>query len=219
MPPSGTAAPRTPIQARTRPAAVVLPPPGPPVRTMRQWPLRVAFFLMAERGLLKEHGLEQRPQQQGSSPAGELHQWLLSDEFIDDLIAQTGSDGVALTGKDGFLPELVRKVLERGLAVELTDHLGYDKGDPAGRGSGNSRNGSTAKTLATEVGPIGLNTPRDRAGRANSTQWPRSSAGPGSRQPLRKARAAFGAYRKKVYPRGASSRSTRARDAQSQARP
>jgi len=105
-----------------------------------------------------------RPQQQGSSPAGELHQWLLSDEFIDDLIAQTGSDGVALTGKDGFLPELVRKVLERGLAVELTDHLGYDKGDPAGRGSGNSRNGSTAKTLATEVGPIGLNTPRDRAG-------------------------------------------------------
>jgi len=50
------------------------------------------------------------------------------------------------------------------LAAELTDHLGYEKGDPAGRGSSNSRNGSTPKTVATEVGDVALNTPRDRAG-------------------------------------------------------
>jgi transposase-like protein len=52
--------------------------------------------------------------------------------------------------------------LERGLAAELTDHLGYERGDPAGRGASNSRNGSTPKTLQTEVGPVGLDAPRDR---------------------------------------------------------
>jgi putative transposase len=50
------------------------------------------------------------------------------------------------------------------LAVELTDHLGYEKNDPAGWGSGNSRNGFTPKRLGTEVGDIDLATPRDRTG-------------------------------------------------------
>ena len=69
-----------------------------------------------------------------------------------------------MTGEGGFLPELVKAVLERGLTAELTDHLGYEQGDPAGAGTGNSRNGSTGKTVATEVGPVPLRTPRDRAG-------------------------------------------------------
>jgi putative transposase len=55
-------------------------------------------------------------------------------------------------------------VLERGLQAELTGHLGYEKGDPAGRGTLNSRNGSSPKTIATEVGEVGLAVPRDRAG-------------------------------------------------------
>ena len=59
---------------------------------------------------------------------------------------------------------MIKAVLERGLAAELTDHPGYEKGDPAGRGSSNSRNGSTPKTLSTEVGDIALSTPRDRQG-------------------------------------------------------
>ena len=54
-------------------------------------------------------------------------------------------------------------MLERGLAAELTGHLGYEKGDPAGRGVSNSRNGTTPKRLGTEVGDIDLNVPRDRA--------------------------------------------------------
>jgi putative transposase len=58
----------------------------------------------------------------------------------------------------------LRAVLERGLAAELTGHLGYEKGDPAGRGSPNSRNGTSPKTLATEVGPVPLAVPRDRDG-------------------------------------------------------
>src|SRR5215217_8346939 len=60
--------------------------------------------------------------------------------------------------------DMLNAVLERGLAAELTEHLGYERGDPAGRGSPNSRNGHSGKTLATEVGDVSLAVPRDRAG-------------------------------------------------------
>ncbi|WP_420809077.1 IS256 family transposase [Amycolatopsis suaedae] len=79
-------------------------------------------------------------------------------------MSRVDEGGLALTGEGGVLPELVKAVLERGLQAEMTGHLGYVKGDPAGRGSGNSRNGSSAKTVATEVGDVELSVPRDRAG-------------------------------------------------------
>lgn len=82
--------------------------------------------------------------------------------LLDDLLDRADRGGLALTGEGGFLPELVKAVLERGLAAELTGHLGYEKGDPAGRGSPNSRNGTTPKTVATEVGDVALDVPRDR---------------------------------------------------------
>ena len=84
--------------------------------------------------------------------------WLA--ELIDSAAVEDG--GLRLTGEGGFLPALIKAVLERGLQAELAGHLGYDKGDPAGRGSPNSRNGSTPKMLATEAGQVELNTPRDR---------------------------------------------------------
>jgi putative transposase len=84
--------------------------------------------------------------------------------LLDGVMARAGDGELTLTGEGGFLPEMVKAVLERGLQAELTDHLGYEKGDPAGRGSPNSRNGSTSKVLATEVGDVALDTPRDRAG-------------------------------------------------------
>ena len=87
---------------------------------------------------------------------------LFSDELLDQLMSRVDSDGVALTGEGGFLPELVKAVLERGMDAELTDHLGYERGDRGGHGSGNSRNGTTPKTVGTEVGDIGLDQPRDR---------------------------------------------------------
>lgn len=96
------------------------------------------------------------------SEAGRLRREFFDDQLLDRLIAATSERGVALTGDGGFLPELVKAALERGMQAELTDHLGYDKHDPAGRGSGNSRNGSTPKTVATEVGPVELDRPRDR---------------------------------------------------------
>jgi putative transposase len=93
-----------------------------------------------------------------------LRRRLLSDEMVDGLLAEVDGGGLALTGQGGFLPELLKAVLERGLAVELDGYLGYEKGDAAGRGGPNSRNGSTPKTLATQVGDVALDTPRDRAG-------------------------------------------------------
>jgi putative transposase len=84
--------------------------------------------------------------------------------LLDKLMEQVDSGEVQLTGEGGFLPAMIKAVLERGLQAELSGHLGYEKGDPAGRGSPNSRNGSTPKTVATEVGDVALDTPRDRAG-------------------------------------------------------
>lgn len=89
---------------------------------------------------------------------------LVDAGLLDELMTQVDAGELQLTGEGGFLPGLIKAVLERGLAAELTDHLGYEKGDPAGRGSPNSRNGSTPKTLASEVGDLALATPRDRAG-------------------------------------------------------
>ncbi len=57
---------------------------------------------------------------------------------------------------------MIEAVLERGLAAELTGHLGYEAGDPAGRGSPNRRNGSIGSTVQTEVGAVPLAGPRDR---------------------------------------------------------
>src|SRR5215204_5529972 len=97
-------------------------------------------------------------------PAEEAVDRLLDQGFLDELMDQVDEGGVQLTGEGGFLPELVKRVLEAGLQAELTGHLGYEKHDPVGHGSGNSRNGSTPKRLGTEVGDVELATPRDRNG-------------------------------------------------------
>ncbi len=94
--------------------------------------------------------------------ARRLRRELFDDEMLDKLMSATDERGVSLTGEGGFLPEMIKAVLERGMDAELTDHLGYEKGDPGGNGSGNSRNGRTPKTVGTEVGDIGLDQPRDR---------------------------------------------------------
>ena len=89
---------------------------------------------------------------------------LIDAGLLDELMTRVDAGELQLTGAGGFLPGLIKAVLERGLQAELTEHLGYEKGDPAGRGSPNSRNGSTPKTVLTEIGDVGLDTPRDRAG-------------------------------------------------------
>lgn len=79
--------------------------------------------------------------------ARQLRELLADDGWLDELIDRSEQGGVRLTGEGGFLPEMIKAVLERGLAVELTDHLGYEQGDPAGRGSPNSRNGSSPRVV------------------------------------------------------------------------
>jgi len=72
---------------------------------------------------------------------------VVDQELADQLLARAQAEGVELLGPEGLLSQVTKAVLERALAEELTEHLGYEKHDPAGRGSGNSRNGRTAKTL------------------------------------------------------------------------
>lgn len=86
---------------------------------------------------------------------------LLAPEAIDGLLAEAEAAG---GGAQELLAQITKAVLERALQVEMADHLGYEKGDPAGCGSPNSRNGSYGKTVITNSGPIRLRVPRDRAG-------------------------------------------------------
>jgi putative transposase len=97
-------------------------------------------------------------------PAEEAVDRLVDQGFLDDLMSRVDDGGVQLIGEGGFLPELVKRVLEAGLQAEMTGHLGYERHDRAGHGSGNSGNGSIPKRLGTEVGDVDLVTPRDRNG-------------------------------------------------------
>jgi putative transposase len=115
------------------------------------------------------------PMPEPGSAARDAVNAMVGAGLLDDLMDRVDRDGLALTGAGGFLPELVKAVLERGLQAELTGHLGYEKGDPAGRGSSNSRNGGTPKTVASEVGDIAVDTPRDRAGTFEPRLVPKGS--------------------------------------------
>lgn len=88
---------------------------------------------------------------------------MLSPAAIDALLADAEAAGTAIDGPDGLLARMTKAVLERALDVEITDHLGYETGDPAGNGS-NSRNGHGRKTVHTTAGPVELEVPRDRNG-------------------------------------------------------
>ena len=83
---------------------------------------------------------------------------------IDALLANAQASGTPIDGVDGLLNRMTKAVIERALQVEMTHELGYERGDPAGAGSGNSRNGYSAKTVATPNGPVTINVPRDRNG-------------------------------------------------------
>ena len=85
----------------------------------------------------------------------------IKKEVLDELLAgyEKPED---LLGEEGLFKQLKKALLERALGAELTHHLGYEKGDPAGRGTGNARNGSYAKTVLTEDGAVEIDVPRDR---------------------------------------------------------
>ena len=100
----------------------------------------------------------------GQSGPADRDRPLVDEQLADELLARAQEQGAELLGPDGLLSQVTKAVLERALGEELTQHLGYEKHDPGGRGSGNSRNGSTPKRLLTEIGGIDLDVPRDRGG-------------------------------------------------------
>jgi putative transposase len=87
----------------------------------------------------------------------------IDTKLVDQLLADYKRPE-QIIGENGLLKQLTKAVLERALQAELTNHLGYEKSDPVGHNSGNSRNGATKKKLKGDFGEIELETPRDREG-------------------------------------------------------
>ena len=85
----------------------------------------------------------------------------IREEILNELLAGY-SKPEDLLGADGIILQLKKALVEKALSAELTNHLGYDKGDTAGRGTGNSRNGHSRKTVKTDTSAMELNIPRDR---------------------------------------------------------
>lgn len=100
----------------------------------------------------------------GAGPGSQMVEALRASGALDELFSRIDSGEVELTGADGLLPALLKESLERGLAAELTEHLGYEKGEPTPVARGNARNGTTTKTIDSVVGPFEIEVPRDRAG-------------------------------------------------------
>src|SRR3954465_6019194 len=94
----------------------------------------------------------------------------LDDDLLDKLIEgyQKPED---LIGENGLLKQLTKRLIERAMKAELTHHLGYEKNDPQGRGSGNSRNGKSRKKLKGDFGEIEIEVPRDRDGEEVSGRY------------------------------------------------
>jgi len=88
----------------------------------------------------------------------------VEQQLAEQLMRQAKVDGIKLIGPGGLLAGITRRILNTALETEMSEHLGFDKGDPAGRGAVNVRNGYSAKTVQTDVGPVPVQVPRDRLG-------------------------------------------------------
>jgi putative transposase len=97
---------------------------------------------------------------QDTRTAGELS--AADEQLIRELTERARAEGLQLTGRDGLLGRLTKRVIEGALEGEMDDHLGYSKHDPDGRNGGNSRNGHRGKTVITDTGPVEISVPRDR---------------------------------------------------------
>jgi transposase-like protein len=100
---------------------------------------------------------ERRRQQKETADA------LKASGALDEIFARIDA-GEALTGHEGLLKGMLKATLERGLEAELSDHVGYERGDPDAAQFPNSRNGTFPKTVASEIGDVELAIPRDRNG-------------------------------------------------------
>jgi putative transposase len=140
-------------------------------------------------------GRAQRPAGGGPLEIPEVIRDRLADEVIDELLAGARTEE-EIVGPGGVLAQLTKRLVARAMSAELTEHLGDELHlEPPG-GAGNTRNGSTAKTLATEHGPVRIETPRDRNGSFEP-------------QIIRKGQRRFEGFDEKIlalYSRGLSTR-------------
>ena len=94
-----------------------------------------------------------------TAPGQALARKIATEDLAAVLLARADAEGVSLVGPGGLLGGLTKSVLEAGLEAKLDEHLGYGPYDPAGRNSGNSRNGTRSKTVLTEIGPVQIDVP------------------------------------------------------------
>jgi putative transposase len=103
---------------------------------------------------------------QAGTPAGAEQAEGLDVRIARQLLEQAKAEGVSLVGPGGLLAGVTKTVLQAALDAEMADHLGYEKGERPPLPVGNHRNGTSPKTVLTEVGPVPLEVPRDRAGKS-----------------------------------------------------
>jgi putative transposase len=106
---------------------------------------------------------EHHPEETMAIVASDLDPDDLPDELIDELLAGARTPE-EITGPDGLLQRLTKRLVERAMAAELAEHLGYEHGEAPPGGAGNARNGATAKTIHTGHGSVRIEQPRDRKG-------------------------------------------------------
>jgi len=109
------------------------------------------------------------------APGTQAAEELIATGALDGLFAQIDAGELDLTGDGGFIPAMIKAALERGMQAELSEHLGYAKGAPEAAAFANSRNGSSPKTVATQVGDVDLAVPRDREGSFTPRLVPKGS--------------------------------------------
>lgn len=97
----------------------------------------------------------------------------IDTELIDKLLVDY-TRPEQIVGENGLLKQLTKAILERAMQAEMTNHLGYEKHDPVGYNSGNSRNGKSRKKIKGEFGEIEIETPRDRNGSFEPKILPKS---------------------------------------------
>jgi len=133
----------------------------------------------------------------------------LADEVIDELLAGASTEE-EIVGPGGVLAQLTKRLVERAMSAELTEHLGYEPHQEPPGGAGNTRNGSTPKTLATEHGPVRIETPRDRKGSFEpqiSARGSAASRGSTTRSSRSTRAACRRATSKRTWPRSTACRS------------
>ena len=105
----------------------------------------------------------------------ELADRLKASGALDQIFEQIDAGEVPLGGDEGLLKGMLKAALERGLEVELTDHVGYERGDPEASLFANSRNGTTPKSVSSQIGDVELAVPRDRNGSFTPQLVPKGS--------------------------------------------